>query len=468
MATYKILALGDSVMWGQGLLQGHKFAQLVADHVAAPGRTVNLAALPHSGAVVCLDPTPPGGFDAFLYGELPRSFPSIQSQLEIAGQVPGYAPFLQPNDWDPAAWRSTKLSLQQAIAGYSGVGGQPPDLILVDGGINDIGALQIAIPWDLNSPDPCAGAAGAPQAGAAGLAGAVTQGGTVARVTEQLLAAGGDVTALDLAGFQWITDQKLRQLIDKYVYDRMRSLVGRLGRSFPRGKVVVTGYFPIFTEGSVDALKAHPGAVALLAHGSNENEMRAALSLAMHPALSQQDFANQVVHQSAIWYAYSTQRLQAVVDEANTRFGHRFALASPAFGPNNGALAPDALLWSFSLLIDEVLQQILKFFGASAAAPQAAAAAALGTAASAQAVFGDWGPALAFLGGLELGRRVATDEVIDVRVAAGSQYYFHSATGRSDPETNFFTGLKSGFASVGHPNVKGARAYLAAIAPFLP
>jgi hypothetical protein len=458
MPTYKILTLGDSVMWGQGLLQQHKFSQLVADRLAGSGKTVELAALPHSGAVACLGPTPPGAFDSFLYGELPRSFPSISSQVAIAGQVPGYAPFLAPSSFDPADWRAAKLSLQRAIAGYSGPGGQPPDLILVDGGINDLGALQIAIPWNLHSPDPCAGAVPAP-------------GATVARVIDQLDAAGGDASALDLASFQWITDQELEQLIDRYVYDRMRSLVGRLAQAFPGARVVVTGYFPIFTTGSLAELAAHPAAAVLVAHRAGEHEMRAALSLALHQEAGGPAFANRVVEQSTLWYRYGTTRLKDVVDEANGLYGNRFALASPAFGPDNGALAPDAWLWSFPELIDDLIQKILALFGTGAAGAPAVAAAAPGlpgTAAGARSIFGDWGPAFAFLAGLGLGRQIATDEVIPVRAAAAYDYYFLSPTGRADPETNLETGLKAGFASIGHPNVQGALAYLAAIAPWLP
>ena len=456
MATYKILTLGDSVMWGQGLQQGHKFAQLVANRIAGLGRTVELAALPHSGAVVCTGPTPPSRFTSFLYGELPRSFPSISSQLGIAAQTPGFADFLKPGDGDLPSWRDTKLALQHAIAGYSGPAGRPPDLILVDGGINDIGALQIAIPWDLDSPDPCAGA------------GAAAPGGAVAQVNSQLATSGGDVGALDLTQIQTISDAKLKQLIDKYVFDRMRPLVGRLAQVFPTSKVVVTGYFPIFTSGSVEGLKAHPSAAVLVAHRYDEDQMRAALSLALHPAAAGDAFANRVVAQSALWYQFSTQRLQAIVDEANAAHGHRFALASPVFGPDNGALAPHAFLWSFSTVIDEVIRKILALLGGGAPAAVAPAALAAAAPAAVLSLFGDASQAAAFLLGLELGRQLATDEVIDARAAAATEYYVHSATGHADPETTFVNGLKTGFASIGHPNQQGAQAYLAAITPFLP
>src|ERR1700730_8697164 len=99
MPPYKVLTLGDSVMWGQGLAPQHKFVQLVADYLMGQGRQVVVGALAHSGAVVCLDATPPGAFQPFLFGELPRSFPSIASQLGVAAQQARYGAFLHANEW---------------------------------------------------------------------------------------------------------------------------------------------------------------------------------------------------------------------------------------------------------------------------------------------------------------------------------------------------------------------------------
>lgn len=453
MAKFKILTLGDSVMWGQGLLQAHKFAQLVADHFHALGKDVELTPLPHSGAVACLAATLPSRFDSYLQGELPRSFISISSQLELAKRTPGFAPFLDRNDGDLADWTATKAGLKQNIAGYQAA---PPDLILVDGGINDLGGLQIAIPFDLNSPDPCGGGgAGAP-------------GDTAARVMSDLAAVGGDLKSLNLAGYAWITDDKLRQLIDHFVYDRMRSLVGRLGQAFPNSKIMVTGYYPIFTAGSLPALKAHPGAAVLAAPRSHPDEMRAAMTLALHPAADGDRSANRAVEQSALWYDYSTRRLREVVDEANRLHGNRFALASPVFKDDNGAFAPHSFLWSFSGLIDELIESILEFFGAGVAAPAGVAAAAQAAAAAGLGLFGGKLQAMAFATGLNIGRQLATDEVIKARADAASAYYVRSQTGNADPETTFVNGLKTGFASIGHPNRDGAQAYFAAIAGVLP
>jgi len=453
MPPYKILTLGDSVMWGQGLAQPHKFVQLVADHLAAGGREVALAALAHSGAVVCLDPTPPAPFQPTLFGELPRSFPSIASQSAIAGGTPGYAPFLQANGWDSASWRAFKADLQDQIAGYSAPGGGP-DLILMDGGINDLGALQIVIPWRLGSADPCNGGTAA-QAPAGG----------VERILDALAAAPGELDAFDLAAIEWMTDAELKALVDRYVYDRMRRQVARVAEAFPQSRVVVTGYFPIFTEGSLDGFEAagiSPAAAVLFGIGGDRRELLAALHWALHPDLDPQAFGNRIVHQSALWYGYSTERLQDVIDEAKVTYGDRFALAVPQFGPDNGALAADSYLWSFTSLVDEVIQKILGLFGGVAPGVEAIGVK-IGMAAPA-----GWENALAFAAGLALGASLATDEVGAPRVRAATDYYVLSATGRSDPETNAFTGFKAGVASAGHPNVDGAKAYFDAIEPALP
>jgi hypothetical protein len=455
MAPYKILALGDSVMWGQGLASQHKFVQLVADYLTGQGRQVVVGALAHSGAVVCLDPTPPAAFQPLLFGELPRSFPSIASQLAIAAQTAGYGSFLHANDWDSRSWKAFKADLQRQIAGYWPPAGSQPDLILCDGGINDLGALQIVIPWMLQTSDPCIGAAAAPP-----------QAGAVEHILSAVAAAPGNPAAFDLGALPWMTDEQLKALIDKYVFTRMRLQVGRLASAFLQSRVVITGYFPIFTAGSLGgfaAAGASPAAAVLFAAGHDRREFLAALHWALHPALDRQAFGNQIVHQSALWYSYSTQRLQEVVDEANRLYGNRFALATPVFGPNNGALATDAFLWSFTSIVDEIVQKILRLFGGGAA-PAAEAVAPRAAAVSP----GGWEDVLGFAAGLALGAALATDEASLQRVSAATDYYVLSASGRSDPATNAFTGFKAGIASAGHPNLAGAQAYFAAIKPTLP
>jgi lysophospholipase L1-like esterase len=456
---FKILTLGDSVMWGQGLRQPHKFVQLAVDALQSGGKQVSLAALPHSGAVLCDGPAPPAPHQDFLFGELPRSFPSISSQLAIAVQQPGYAASLAPKSWDPPAWVLAKQSLQQQIGAYGGPGGRPPDLILLDGGINDLGALQIAIPWNLGTPDPCGSLAAAAA-------------GNVNRVMSAISQPAG-LAAFDPADLAWMTEAEFKALVDRFVFDRMRPLVARVAQAFPKAQVILTGYFPIFTQGSLGALaagRAGAMAAALLARGADREHLSAALAWGLHPALSQLDVANRIIEQSGWWYTYSTQRLQDVVNEANTQFGQRFSLAVPTFGDDNGALAPHSLLWTFTGPVDFVIQKILDLFGLGAL-PQGGAAvapAAVAPEAAAQflaaGVLGSVGFGLA----LAAGAAIATDEASGERIDAASRYYVGSSTGRSDPQTTLFEAFATGCASAGHPNREGAQAYFGALKALLP
>jgi len=99
-----LLVIGDSVVWGQGLLDQHKFSHLVATAIDAEKPEIYA----HSGAIIGAQNThiePP------VAGEVPVSLPSIVQQLRFCT--------------DPAAI----------------------DLAIVNGGINDIGVGKILSPW---------------------------------------------------------------------------------------------------------------------------------------------------------------------------------------------------------------------------------------------------------------------------------------------------------------------------------
>ncbi len=240
---YTLLALGDSVMWGQGLAAGHSFAQQVRDwlaHLKPHGAT--LASLARSGAILDATPRPFDGAARapWLFGELPRSCPGIRTQAEIARGSAGYAGYLDADSWDPPAWATAKASVREQLAAY-GSGG--PNLILLDGGINDFNALQVVLPWKLGGPDRTCG------------------GNSHSDAVERLLgaarAAGPGVAVtgrFDLPALEEMTDADFKQRIDRLVYGRMKPTLQRLQQIFPASQVIVTGYFPIFTPGSLEGL----------------------------------------------------------------------------------------------------------------------------------------------------------------------------------------------------------------------
>ena len=95
------LAFGDSIMWGQGLADAHKFTNLVRDWLSSNlAMPVAMTDLAHSGAIVQLTPLPglsqqvittidqgeaaKGGIPNQL-GEVPNNFPSVSFQGSTMG-----------------------------------------------------------------------------------------------------------------------------------------------------------------------------------------------------------------------------------------------------------------------------------------------------------------------------------------------------------------------------------------------
>jgi hypothetical protein len=456
LATFKMLALGDSVMWGQGLADEHKFVHLVQSFLAGQGKTVELASLAHSGAIIDLAPQLPNPQTSFLFGELPRTFPSILSELSVAAQAAGFSAYLQPNSFDPGDWQSTKQDLAGQIAGYPSA---PPDLILLDGGINDFKALQVVLPWNLHT----AGGISPAAPGTSGVAADFES--NVSRIVGAVAAAGtADMFALP--DLHWMTDEEFKKLIDTFLFQRMRGLLAAVGPAFPSSRVVVTGYYPIFTPGSLAGMAAaglDPALAVLFAGPARPDELLAALAWALHPGVDRTEYSNRIVLQSKIWYEHGTERLREAVAEANAHFGNRFALASPAFGPDNGALAANSFLWTLTGAVDFVLRKILSLLGGAPAAPAAfplpGAAAFPG--------LGGIGDGARFALAYSLGSGLATDEESGPRGSAAFDYYVFSGVGRNDSNATLAGGFTTSVASVGHPNPDGAKAFAAAITPLV-
>jgi lysophospholipase L1-like esterase len=114
-SPFEMVVLGDSVTWGSGLSEEDKFWKLVLGWLESNlGRPVHSQVLAHSLAVIAPDPVkdlaPPA------WGEIRFRHPSIT-----------YEAFSDPRLNDPAP---------AAI-----------DLVLVDGGINDLNPVNLLLPW---------------------------------------------------------------------------------------------------------------------------------------------------------------------------------------------------------------------------------------------------------------------------------------------------------------------------------
>jgi lysophospholipase L1-like esterase len=109
--NFRIVSLGDSIIWGQGLLPSEKFNTLVQQALLPkyPGG-VTLESAAHSGAVIGAT----GSSGTAQVGEVPASRLSIIEQCDAYNNAP------------------------------DGV-----DLVLMDGGINDVGVASILNPFAL-------------------------------------------------------------------------------------------------------------------------------------------------------------------------------------------------------------------------------------------------------------------------------------------------------------------------------
>lgn len=176
---FRILVLGDSVMWGQGLKDQNKFSYKIRDWICARRHgvercdstdDVQVHVEAHSGAVIARPQS------ASELKEENR-FIRTQSPTEFAREV---------NHGYPTMWG--QIELAKRYYQKNGVAPTAVNLILVNGGINDMGATKILLP---------------------------AVGGNIATYTE------------------------------RYCRKEMELLLGRLAVEFPNARIVVPGYFPL-------------------------------------------------------------------------------------------------------------------------------------------------------------------------------------------------------------------------------
>jgi lysophospholipase L1-like esterase len=127
LGPLRIVAFGDSIMWGQGLADSAKFTTLTREALKSTLLVdVELTSFAHSGAVVRNAPGPipapgvqePTGFDQarlITPGEIPNGFPTILNQINVQS----------------ASMGSTRADVE---------------LVLVDGCINDVDVVTILNP----------------------------------------------------------------------------------------------------------------------------------------------------------------------------------------------------------------------------------------------------------------------------------------------------------------------------------
>lgn len=117
---FNMLAIGDSVMWGQGLQPANKFTTKVSVWIEGQlGKAVDLRMRAHSGAITYPESGKPVYENRSYDGEVPAHWPTISRQISLAGSpsVPG----------QPAA--------------------RDVDLVLIDGCANNLGITTVLNPF---------------------------------------------------------------------------------------------------------------------------------------------------------------------------------------------------------------------------------------------------------------------------------------------------------------------------------
>jgi hypothetical protein len=252
-------------MWGQGLEEPNKFHSLVEQAIRQRhgGIGVYKDVRAHSGATLSAKLASPisrlGGtaFQQRLNGEVPTDFPLISDQV---------------------------LEFENAPDAQDDM-----DLILLDGGINDVDVRTILSPL----------------------------------TSSAVLTAGVKIAC----------------------HDDMLQLLNELASKFPKAKIIVTGYYQIISNQSDIALLD----ALLIAAGLDLGGIPGALVL----GVATPEIRDKISANCALFASEANRQLQLAVNEANTTLppgaGARVFFADPKFGPANAALAPDSLVYGINV-----------------------------------------------------------------------------------------------------------------------
>jgi lysophospholipase L1-like esterase len=177
----RMLALGDSVMWGQGLLDKNKFTYRLRDWLCErrgnagcqDEQDVELHVEAHSGAIISKP-------NKKSEKKTEDNFVRADSPYKYAGEV---------NHAYPTLWGQLDLARR-----YYGNHSGEVDLVLVNGGINDVNATKILV--------------------------------------------------------RGLFGSNLTKLSKKYCGEEMKRLLVEVADTFPNARIVVPGYFPLVSEGT--------------------------------------------------------------------------------------------------------------------------------------------------------------------------------------------------------------------------
>ena len=243
--AYEMVVLGDSILWGQGLLEEQKATTLVQYRLAEKfDRPVRKRVYAHSGATVIES----GNLLNIKDGEVPSSFPHVALQAQCV-----------PNP-------------------------EKVDLVLLNGCINDVGAETLFDP----------------------------------------------TTSPEEIGIEKLCEEKCRE--------PMRSLLTRIGKRFPRASIVVSGYYPFFSERTPKMTMRFVSRLFLL------------MAKTKGEPHHWPDSGDHMIRKSAAWHEASDKMLREAAEGSGGEedIPGRVVFAPVPFLPENTYGAPGSLLWGIT------------------------------------------------------------------------------------------------------------------------
>lgn len=263
--TYRICIFGDSVAWNGGNAEHNKYYSLVKDHIESRFNIgVYLTVEAHHGAVIGR-----GKYNKYdqLHGELSTDYPTIHQQVEkVAGQAD--APDV--------------------------------DLVIMDGGANDLPITKVILESDYNQ-------------------------------LNQIAAT-------------------FKQDIERYSYHDFKDLLIKTLNSFPNAEVLPFSYYHIFS-GQSDASKITLFTITAYAafKGLSEEDLKD-FFLGTFQINNMNVYSNvtKVVTLNDIWVAESTKWMKKAAEEANVQVEgrNRAHFVDLETEPQHAAHAPQSLLWA--------------------------------------------------------------------------------------------------------------------------
>lgn len=265
---FRMLVLGDSVIWGQGLRPENKFSTLVRNDIEALlGRDVEVVNHSHSGA-------------------------TITSQYDDALTQPGEVPLPSPTLWQQlrtavSQYKCAKRAVDEGKVLRMRSVCKDVDLVLLDGGINDMGVDVLLNPFT--------------------------------------------------------TEGRIKRDSRSYCFRRMKEFLDEVMATFENATIVVTGYFPVICsgEGGTDPTAIGDVIRSFLGwdKGSQNDAKRAKTKLGVW-------LTTRIAKRSKVWKERSDIDLSESVAEANrTAKTSRAIFVKIAFEPNECYAGTNTKLW---------------------------------------------------------------------------------------------------------------------------